>query len=371
MEIEILEVVSKSDLRRFIKLPWKIYKGNSNWVPPLIIDQKAIFDARKNPFFDHSRARYFLARKEGEFVGRIAAIVNDNHNLVHNESAGFFGFFECVRDDSAARALFDAAAGYLKSEGMTVIRGPANFSSNDYWGLLVDGFDKPPVVMMSYNPDYYPALIEGYGFRKAMDLYAYWMNHKQMTERVMRAAEAMKKRSKITVRPVNMKKFESELKRIQKVYNEAWIQNWGFVPMTEREFEHTAQDMKLILEPDLVLIAEHKGEPVGFSMALPDINQALIHLNGRLLPFGLLKLLYYKRRINCVRVLTMGVVPEFRNRGVDLVFYSETFKNGVAKGYYFGEFSWVLEINDLMNRMAENMGAKVYKTYRLYDIPLS
>lgn len=371
MVVNILEVKSKSELRRFIKFSWKVYEGDSNWVPPLIVDLKTKLNPQKNPFFEHSRARLFIAEKDGRIAGRIAAVINGNHNRTHNETTGFFGFFECIRDSETAAKLFDTAADYLRAEGMTVMRGPANFSSNDDWGLLVDGFDKPPVVMMPYNPSYYIDLMEDYGFRKAMDLFAFWMEHRQMTERMMRAAEAMKRRTKINIRTLNMKDFDNEVKRIRKIYNEAWIKNWGFVPMTENEFNHTARDFKLILDPDLALIAEYEGEPVGFSLAIPDINQALIHINGRLLPFGIFKLLHYKKKINAVRVPIMGVTPEFRNRGIDLVFYYETFKNVTSKGYRAGEFSWMLEINEAMNRQAENMGAKVYKTYRLYDYPLT
>ena len=367
MSVSIKEVSNNTELNRFIKIPWRIYENYPNWVPPLIIDQKFKFNTKKNPFFKHSEAKLYIAEKNGSLAGRIAAIINNNHNRIHEENIGFFGFFESINDREVSDSLFNVAAEYLKSKGLTAMRGPANFSSNDDWGLLVDAFDKPPVVMMSYNPAYYLDLIEGFGFKKKIDLYAYWMHQSQMTDRLMKAAEAMKKRTRIHIRKLNMKDFWGDVTLIKSVYNSAWLKNWGFIPMTDSEFNHTAKDMKLIVDPDLALIAEYEGKPIGFSLALPDINQALIRLNGRLFPFGLLKLLYYKRKIHSVRVLTMGVVEEFRNRGIDLIFYYETFKNGTAKGYDSGEFSWMLETNDAMNRMAKNMGSEVYKRYRLYD----
>jgi len=367
MSVSVYEVKTSSDLRKFIKLPWKIYKGNPNWVPPLILDVKTKLNPRKNPYFEHSQAKYFLAKMNGKIAGRIAATVNSNHNKANNENIGFFGFFECIDDKSVSKALFTAAANYLKFQGVEGIRGPANFTSNDDWGLLIDAFDKPPALMMPYNPKYYIDLIEDFGFKKSMDLLAYWMNKHEITDRVIRAAELIKKRTKITVRPVNMKDFDNEVKRIREVYNSAWEQNWGFVPMTEREFSHIAKDLKMIVNPEILLLAENGDKPVGFSMALPDANQAIKHANGRLFPFGLFKLLYHMKKINSVRVLTMGVIKEFRNRGIDAVFYYETFKRGTKIGFNEGEFSWVLEINEDMRKAAQNLGAKLYKTYRLYD----
>ena len=367
MSVVVREVGSGSDLRRFIKFPWSIYKGDPNWVPPLIMGQKSKFDRVNNPFFKHSTAQFFLAEKDGKITGRIAAIINDNHNKFHEENIGFFGFFECVNDQETADALFKRAVEYLRGEGVVLMRGPANFSSNDDWGFLTDAFVKPPMVMMPYNPPYYLDLAENFGLKKAMDLYAYWMNSDQMTERVMRAAEIIKKRTRATFRNINVKDFTAEVELIRRVYNSAWSRNWGFVPMTESEFNHAAKDLKQIINPKLVFIAESEGKPVGFSLAVPDVNQALIHLNGRLFPFGLLKLLYYMKRIHTVRVITMGVIPEYQKRGIDAVFYYETFKAGTEMGFDAGEFSWILESNEMMNRAAENMGSKVYKTYRLYD----
>lgn len=370
MPVTVREVKGKSDLRRFIKFPWRVYKGDPNWVPPLIMDMKTRLNPAKNPYFEHSPAALFLAEKEGKIAGRIAATVNNNHNRVHNENIGFFGFFECLDDEEVADELFKKAAQYLRQKGVTTMRGPANLTSNDDWGLLMEAFDKPPVLMMSYNPRYYIKLVDNFGFKKAMDLYAYWMTQDQITERIMRAAELIKKRTKITIRPLNMKDFRAEVKRVMEVYNAAWIKNWGFVPMTENEIKHLAKDLKLIINPEIFLVAEAEGKLVGFSMALPDANQAIKRVNGRLFPLGIFKLWYYMKKIHTVRVLAMGVIPEYRNRGIDVAFYAETFKRGTGIGFDSGEFSWVLEINELMNRAAEKMGAKIYKTYRIYDYNL-
>ena len=370
MSIEVHPVRSNSDLKRFIKIPWRIYKGNSCWVPPLIGDQKKKFNPDKNPFYQHSKVELFWAEKDGRPAGRIAAIVNNNYNEFHGENIGFWGCFECIDEQNVANSLFESAADYLKTHNLDLMRGPANFSSNDDWGLLIHGFEKPPLVMMPYNPPYYIDLLHRFGFNKAMDLFAFWLHKEQMTERIIRTAELIKKRTQVTFRHIDIKNFSEEIERIRIVYNFAWSRNWGFVPMTKQEFDHISQDLKQIVVPELVLIAEHNGTPVGFSLALPDINQALIHINGRLFPFGLFKLLYYAKRIHTVRVLTMGVVPEYQKRGIDVVFYYETFKRGTAKGFTEGELSWVLEANDMMVRAAENMGSKVYKKYRLYDFPL-
>jgi len=367
MPITVREVKNKSDLNAFIKFPWKVYQGDPNWVPPLILDMKDRLNPKKNPYFDHSQVALFLAERDGEICGRIAATINNNHNKFHQENIGFFGFFECENRQETTNALFDRAGEYLKKTGVSLMRGPANLSSNDEWGLLLNAFDSPPMVMMTYNPPYYIDLLENYGFVKAMDVYAYWANTNEIPDKAPRIAEKLKKRADITVRTVDMKHFWEEVERIREVYNSAWSRNWGFVPLTPKEFEKVAKDMKTILDPDFVFIAESQGKPVGFSMTLPDVNQAMIKLNGRLLPFGIFKLLYYVKKIRTVRVITMGVIPEFLKRGIDAIFYYENLLAAQRKNIIGGEFSWVLETNDMMNRAAVHLGGKAYKTYRLYD----
>jgi len=370
--IEIIPVTSKKQQREFIKFPWKIYKNDPYWVPPLIIDMKKMMNPRKHPFFEHSEVDFFLARKAGTTVGRIAAIKNNRHIQVHNEPIGFFGFFESINEPEVASRLFDTAADWCRKKGLTALRGPANFSQNDTCGLLIDGFDSSPVIMMTYNPRYYIDLVEQYGFQKAMDLYAYYLaSSKGFPERLVQIAKKIKQNSKITVRSINLKDFWNEVEKVKKVYNSAWSPNWGFVPLTENEIKHLAKELKPAVDPDIVYMAEDNGEPVGFSLAVPDLNQAIKAANGRLFPFGIFKILWRSRKVDGLRVIIMGVIPEYQKiRGIDAIFYWETFRRGTRKGYKWGEFSWILENNKMMNRAAQLMGAHVYKTYRMYQISL-
>ena len=369
----VREVVTSRDRDRFIRFPWEIYRQDANWVPPLISERREFLDPRRNPFFEHAEAKLFLACDDaGAPRGRIAAIVNRSHIELHGEKAGFFGLFECRDDPDAAAALFDAAAGFLKSRGMAVMRGPENISVNDDLGLLVEGFDSPPAIMMPYNPRYYPALVESSGFRKAMDLYAWFGDARELEipAKITRGIELCRRRYGFQVRPIDMRRFDEEIRRIHMVYTQAWEQNWGAVAMTRKEFDHLAAQLKHVVDPDLCLIAEVGGEVAGFSLALPDFNQALIRLNGRLLPFGILKLLWYRRKIDMIRILTAGVIRKFRHMGIDSCFYYETWKRANAKGIYRGEMSWILENNAAMNNALRNLGFKIYKRYRLYDLDL-
>ena len=365
---EVAPVTSKKDLNDFIKLPWKIYKNDPNWVPPLISQQKALFDKKKHPFFEHSEAEFFIARRGSEAVGTIVAILNKRHNKVHDENVGFFGFFETIKDYQVAEKLLDKAMDWAKEKNLDFLRGPENYSQNEVCGLLVDGFDTPPVILMAHNPPYYQNFIEKYGFIKAMDMWAYCMDkNTQIPERLIKVVERNKARSNVTFRTINKKDLKNEIERVKQVYNNAWEKNWGFVPLTEHEIEHIADELKPIVDPNIVYFAELDGKPIGFSLAVPDINQALKKLNGRLFPLGIFKLLYYARKINRLRVIIMGVIKEYRNQGIDSVFYLDTYRNGIAKGYHWGEFSWILENNDPMNQALRNIGAKVYKTYRIYE----
>lgn len=363
--IQIVAVTNKQEQMEFIKFPWKIYKNNPYWVPPLIIDMKKMMNRDKYAFFEHSEVDFFLARRNGETVGRIAAILNNRHNQVHNDN---IGFFETLNDAEVSKSLLDTASDWCRQKGLESIRGPMNYSQNDTCGLLIDSFDSSPVILMTYNPEYYIGLIENYGFKKAMDLYAYYLSaEKQMPKRLIRVAEKIKKELNITIRPIRMKNFREEVNKVKKVYNAAWSPNWGFVPLTDKEIEQIANDLKPAVDPDIVYMAEDNGEPVGFSLAIPDMNIAIKKANGRLFPTGLLKILWNKRKIDGLRVVIMGVIPEYQKRGIDSVFYWETYRNGVNKGYKWGEFSWILENNVMMNRAARMMGAHVYKTYRVYE----
>lgn len=358
----------------FIRFPWKIYAGDSNWVPPLIMERKEFLNPKKNPFFNHADIGFFGAFRGEEMVGRIAAIVNHNHNRFHEDQTGFFGLFECANDPEAAAELFKNAEQFLANRGMTRMQGPASFSSNDEYGLLVDGFDSPPVIMMSYNPKYYPALIEANGFTKAKDLLALEVDDKQgVPERLTRSTELILKRSNVTIRTFRKNKFWEEIEIVKHLYNSAWGKNWGFVPMTDDEFYHLAKTMKPVIDPDIIFIAEHKGQAIGFSLAIPDINQAMIKIrNGRLFPFGLLKLLWHTRpgKIRRIRVVTFGILKEFRNLGIDVALNYHNFVDGMKKGYNWAEMSWILEDNIAIIRPIERLGGRIYKTYRIYEKPI-
>lgn len=367
--LEIFPVANPRDLRQFIRLPWKIYRNDPYWVPPLLLDMKTLLNREKHPFFQHSSAEFFLARRDGELVGRIAAIQNNNHNNYHGERTAFFGFFESVNEKEVAAALLEQAASWARSRGLVQLRGPMNYSTNETLGLLVEGFDSSPCLMMTHNPPYYQELIESAGFEKAMDLYAWWLlTERGLNPKIVRVGEKVLKDQGIQVRTINMKKFREEVKIIKEIYNDAWSTNWGFVPMTDAEFEHMAKDLKTIVDPRVLLIAEKDGEPLAFSLALPDFNQALKKVNGRLFPFGLAKLIYYGRQVRQVRVLALGIVKKVQNwNGLGAALYYESFRRGVAAGYRSCEFSWTIESNDLINRSMQLFGAEIYKRYRIYQ----
>ncbi len=364
----VRRVTTAADMKRFIKLPWKIYRNDPAWVPPLVGEVKKLLSPAKNPFWNHAEAAYFLAEESGQSLGRIAAIVNHRHNESHNEKAGFFGFFESVNNLQVSGKLYRAAEDWLVHKGMKLVRGPTNPSSNDDWGFLLEGYNEPPTVMMPYNPAYYHELAEAAGLKKVKDLYSFFIdNTVQIAEKARRVAEIAKRKSGVTVRPLNLKDLHNEIERIKQVYNSAWELNWGFVPMTDEEMDHLAADLRKIVVPDICLIAEVDGKPAGISIAIPNINEVLCKLNGRLFPFGWLKFLLNFGKIKRVRVIIMGVIKEYRKRGIDAVFYVETFDRGKALGYTEGEMGWILEDNDIMNRSIEMFGGRLYRRYRLYE----
>jgi GNAT superfamily N-acetyltransferase len=372
--ISIVEVESAARLNDFIDLPNRLYGNDPNYVTPLKSERLEFFDRDKNPFYRAAKTKLFLAERDGEIVGRIATCINFAHNEYHEEQTGFFGFFDCVDDIEVASSLLKTAMIQLKRENMERMRGPMNFSSNHECGFLVEGFDSPPVVMMTYNPPYLPRLAEKFGLKKVMDLLAYKLTQDDpIPERVQKIVEKLRKRAGVTVRNLNMRDFENEVQKVRQIYNEAWEHNWGFVPMTEDEFSHLSKGLKQIVEPELIFIAEHEGRPVGFLMAVPDVNQALIHLKGKLMPVGLFKLLWHTKvsnKIDGIRVITLGVVPEFRKRGLDSILYVDIYNRGIERGYRWAELSWILETNELMRSAIEQMGADLYKRYRIVEMPL-
>ena len=357
---------------RFIKSQWLFYKDDPNWVPPLIMDRKKLLDQKKNPFYQHAEMQLFVAEQDGKIVGRIAAIINHNHNVTHKDKVGFFGFFECINDQGVATSLFTAAEQWLRERGMTDIRGPVNPSMNDESGLLVDGFDGPPVILMTYNPPYYGALIEGAGFSKAKDLYAYLIRQETYrSEKLLRLADRIKERNGITFRNVNLKnkaQFTKDVADIKHIYNVAWEDNWGFVKMTDDEFDFLAADLKQIADPEYIFFAEVKGKLAGFILCLPDINQSLIHNKKGGLLGGVFHLLTKQKKINLLRIVVLGVLPEYRKLGVDAAMYHEIGLRGEPRGIKAGEASWILEDNEMMNRgLTQIMNGERYRTYRVYQ----
>ena len=364
---------SKRSLNRFFDVADRIYRGDPNWVPPLRDDVAKVF-AAKNPFFQHAEIELFVARRGGEDVGRIAAILDRNHNDFHGEKTGFFGFFESENDRAVSDALLETAAGWARRRGMEILRGPANPSLNDEAGLLVEGFDKPPVLMMTYNPRYYADLIEGAGFRKAKDLLAYWFEiGPEPLARFARINQRFRARNRdIEVRKVSKGSLKADLPKIREVYNEAWEKNWGFVPMTPEEMDFMAARLKPLLDENFLFLGEARRpdgsvEPVAFMLSLPDYNTAMQPLGGRLLPLGWLKFLLGLKKIKTLRVLTLGLKKDYRMRGLQSIMFEEGLKACLRRGLTGCEVSWMLEDNDLILRSLRLWGGKHYKTYRMYE----
>ncbi len=373
MAVTIRPVSGTSGTREFVKLQWKFYQGDHNWVPPLLMDRMKLLNVKKNPFFKHSDMQLFIAEDQGEAVGRIAAIINRNHNAVHGDKVGFFGFFESINRQDVANALVDAAASWLRAKGMDTMRGPMNPSVNDEIGMLVKGFDRPPVILMTYNPRYYPLLMDGAGMKKAKDLLAYLLeNERVATEKLERGQQLVRERYGVTVRDVDFKNIEREAVILKDLYNRSWEANWGAVAMTDEEFDFLAKDLTQVVGKfkDLVFILERHGEPVGFALCLPDLNQVLKHNgSGRLLP-ALYHMLTGTRMISFARIIVLGVIPQYRGKGFDSVMYWEVLQRAAKHNIYTAEASWVLEDNVMMNRGAKMMNAEAYKTYRIYDLAI-
>ncbi|SDM62140.1 hypothetical protein SAMN05421813_11745 [Daejeonella rubra] len=367
----IIPVASKKDLSFFIDFPHELYQNDPFYVPELFTAQRDMLTKSHHPFYEHSKIQLFLAYNNGDVVGRIAAIQNNNHNKIYKVTEGFFGFFDVINDNETAKMLLDTATAWLKEKNLDKIIGPVNFSTNDTCGLLIEGFNGPPVAMMPYNAPYYLPLLEKAGFSKKVDLRAYRYTAGDYNDRAAGLVEKIEERlqrNNIVIRKINLKNFKQEAEAIRKVYNKAWDKNLGFVPMTDKEFDYTAKDLKLILDPDFCLLAEKDGEIVGFSLAIPDINQVLIKIKrGRLFPTGLVKLLLNKRKINGIRILLLGVVDGYRKMGIEACLYGRIIKAFQAKKMKYAEASWTLEHNDMVNKPIENIGGKLYRKYRLLE----
>ncbi len=369
--IQIRPVESKKDRKAFIKLPYKIYENDQQWVAPLEMDVKGKLN-RKHPFFEFGDMELFLAEKDGEVVGRIAAITNDRYNEHHPGRTGFFGFFECIDDQEVANALLDTVKENLQAKGLEIMHGPASPSSNYDYGLLIDGFDDSPRIMMTYNPPYYQKLLETYGLPKAKDLLAYKLIEEEVNtnEKLQRIAKMAKERAGLTIRQFDVKNLRAEVETFKHIYNEAWETNWGHVPFTEAEIDLMAKEMKMVVEPKLALFGEIDGKIMGMALAMPDYNIVVKEMKGKLFPFGFLKFFTKKKKINWVRILLLGILPEYQKRGLDSVFYTELIRASAELNLVFGEASWILEDNEMMKRGIGVVNGKVYKTYRIYELDI-
>lgn len=364
--IEVVEAKTRSDLEAFIRLPFSLYSGKDPYVPPLMREMRKHF-SKENPFFHNARVRYFLAKKDGRTAGRIVSIVNQRHIEFHREKAGFFGFFESPNDDEIASSLLDTVSDILRKEGMDVMRGPMNFSTNEECGFLLEGFDSPPMLMMPYNPPYYNNLVEGWGMSKAKDLYAYILDMPEEPPKKILRVAGLAEKSGIRARQLDKGKFDSEMKTFQEVYNSAWERNWGFIPLNDEELVYMGKNLKPVIVPELTWIAEKDGRPVGFLGLLPDFNFVLKHMNGKMNPMSIIKALYYSKKIKDLRLLLLGIKAEFRNRGVDALLFREGFREVRKGGYLRVEFSWILEDNIPTQRLVEMIGGRLYKKYRIYE----
>jgi GNAT superfamily N-acetyltransferase len=362
-------VTDSTEKKEFLSFPYQLYNEQKLWIPPLMMEQKKLIDTQQNPFYDEADLALFVATLNGKTAGRIAAIHNKAYNRYHKTNIGFFGFFDCIDDQRVCNLLIKAVGDWFSERGITEVLGPTSPGMMDVIGVLVDGYEHEPGLLMPYNFPYYDRLLEGAGLSKAMDLFAYRVTKQTVTlDRMARAAEIVRSRlPNLVIRNINLKNFDSEVAIIRELFNKAWAQNWGFVPVSERQFKYLAKDLKTVIDTDFAYVAEVDGRPVAFSVALPDINQALKHVNGKLFPFGLLKLLYYARKIHQVRTALMGVLPEFQGRGIDALLHKQTIENGLVKGFDSAELSWILESNVDMIRVAERIGASVEKRYRMYQ----
>ncbi|HEX6135289.1 MAG TPA: hypothetical protein VFZ24_15070 [Longimicrobiales bacterium] len=372
--IEVRPVSGRADLERFLKLPWRIYAGDPLWVPPLLSDVRAALDPARHPFYEHAEVALFLARRGRDVLGRIAAIVNRAHNEFHADRLGFFGLFECIDDQGVADALLRTAEHWLVERGMTAVQGPMNLSTNEEVcspGVLIEGRHRPPAVLMGHNPPYYAELITRAGYVKAKDLIAYWLESETTPARLRRVYDRLLRDGRVRLRSLDMRRFDEEVATVRDIYNSAWERNWGFVPMTGAELDYMARHLKPIAEPKLCAFAEVDGAPVGFALGLPDFNVALKHANGRLFPFGIVKVLWYRRKIAHARTITLGLKPGYRGRGLDGLLIAHLFLEAKKIGIWKSECSWILEDNWDMRRGLERIGAVPDKTYRLYEKPLA
>jgi GNAT superfamily N-acetyltransferase len=375
MDFKITELRTTKDRLRFVKSQWNFHKDDKFWVPPVVADRMKLLNTEKNPFFKHSEIQLFIAEREGKVVGRIAAIINRNHNTTHNDKVGFWGFFESINDRSVSDALFNEAGKWLKDRGCDSMIGPENPSMNDEIGMLFEGYDSSPVILMTYNPPYYNQLCESYGMTKAKDVFAYLLDSAAfLTDKITRMQQVIRDRYKVTFRQFDMKnkeQFRKDVQTLKDIYNAAWQPNWGFVKWTNEEFDFIAQDLKMTADERLAVIMYVDDKIAGFGLALPDLNIVLKYNKSGSMIGAIWHLMTKKKKINLCRIVALGVLPEFQNKGLDVVLYYELGSRGMNCGYIYGEASWILEDNVMMNRgLTQTMHAELYKKYRLYEMHL-
>ena len=368
--ITVQPVTTKRQQNAFIKFPWKLYKGDPNWVPPLIINARELLNYKKHAFYDRAEIQTFLAYRDGEIVGRIAAIIDHAHNQYHKEERGMFGFYESIDDQAVSDALFDAAKSWFAQKEIFLMRGPANPSQNYEWGLLIEGFHSPPTFMMTYNKQYYAKLIEGYGFFKAQDMYAFTGTTAQIDDldpKLQFIADEATRRFNVNVRPISKKNFTQDVNSFLEIYNSALPGQWGFTPMSPSELKATAAGLKMLIVPEMTTMAEIDGRPVATVFGLLDYNPTIKKIDGKLFPFGFLRILFGRKKIKKVRLISTNVIPEYQRWGLGLVLMSRLVPGVRQWGIEDAEFSWVLESNKLSRGTLERGGTKRDKTYRIYD----
>lgn len=373
--VEVRQATSRRERELFVRLPWRLYRAEPCWVPPLLSSARRVFDPSRNPFFEHGEIRLYLAWRGGQPVGRVAAITNELHNNYHGEATGFWGFFEAEPDQGVVSALLERAAEELRGCGRNRMLGPFNPSTNSECGLLVEGFDRPPSLMMPYNPPSYPELVEAAGHRPHKDLLAYYLDCQMLAENPEKMARmerieraVLRRHPELTFRTLDMASYEQEVLALAEFFNEVRRENWGFVPVTKAEALEMAHEMKAIVEPTCCIFAELKGQLVGCVMGLPDIGPLLKKANGRLLPFGWIHLVGWRRRIHEMRIFGSGVLPKYRHLGVIPILFLNYVRNSTSIGYDTGELSWIAEDNLISVRTLEAaFGPRLYKRYRIYE----
>jgi GNAT superfamily N-acetyltransferase len=376
--VSIRPVRNRRELKRFVKLPFALHRESEQWVPPLVFERMQFLDRKKNPWFEHGEAEYFLAERDGEPVGRVTAHLDSRWDEFQGGKDAMFGFFEAAEDPEVVRALLDAATEWAAARGRERLLGPMDFTTNDEIGILIEGFERQPMILEPWHPPYYQRLIEAEGFGKAMDVLMWELRMGELKEgekfdpSIHEAAEKALRDEGIVIRNMRKRDMANEVRRFMDVYNEAWGENWGFVPITDAEVEFQAKNLKQVLDEEWTFMAEKDGEVVGAALTLPDINQVLAGMNGRLLPFGWAKFLLGKRKIDRLRVFALGVKHDYRHTGVAAGLYLEHIKMAALPDkIHWGEMGWILETNKPMNRAMEGMGGKVVKKYRLYERSLN